>query len=84
MRVIVATDTVYGRSYQGWSVPLPKWLMDGYTKFAHFMIFREDWQIVAGQRPHDVLDAQDEKLFPSDAPVIAYRKLHRARHQHWV
>ena len=28
-----------------------------------------------------VLAATDEKLLPSDAPVIAYRKLHRAHYR---
>jgi len=72
---------VYGRTW--YQLPLPgfNWLMDAYTRFSQFMVFREDWPIVASQMPGDVLTAADEKLFPSDAPVVAYRKLHRAHNK---
>mgnify|MGYP000928594362 CR=1 FL=1 len=79
---IDATHTfVYGRTW--YRVPLPglTWLMNGYTRLSQYMVFREDWPIVASQTPGDVLEARDEKLFPSDAPIIAYRKLHRAHQQ---
>jgi phenylpropionate dioxygenase-like ring-hydroxylating dioxygenase large terminal subunit len=69
---------VYGRSYYESSLPGIKWLMDGYTWLSQYLVFREDWPIVASQTPGDVRQAQHEKLLPSDAPVIAYRKLHRA------
>ena len=59
-------------------VPGIKWLMDSYTRLSQYLVFREDWPIVASQTPGDILAARDEKLFPSDAPVIAYRKLHRS------
>jgi hypothetical protein len=52
--------------------------MSAYARFSNYLVFREDWPIVASQTPWDVSNARDEKLFPSDAPVIAYRKLHRA------
>ena len=68
---------VYGRTYYKWPMPGLGWLMDAYTRLSQYLVFREDWPIVASQRPGDVLEARDEKLFPSDAPVIAYRKLHR-------
>ena len=69
---------VYGRTWYRLPVPGIKRLMNAYTRFSQFMVFREDWPIVASQLPGDVLAATDEKLLPSDAPVIAYRKLHRA------
>jgi phenylpropionate dioxygenase-like ring-hydroxylating dioxygenase large terminal subunit len=73
-----ATHTaVYGRTYYGFPVPGLKWLMDGYTRLSQYLVFREDWPIVASQTPGDIRSAHDEKLFPSDAPVIAFRKLHR-------
>jgi phenylpropionate dioxygenase-like ring-hydroxylating dioxygenase large terminal subunit len=67
---------VYGRTYH--RLPLPQWLMNGYNRFSQFLVFREDWPIVGSQSPGNILDAREEKLLPSDAPVIAYRKLHRA------
>ena len=67
---------VYGRTYH--RLPLPEWFMNGYNRFSQYLVFREDFPIVASQTPGDVLEARSEKLFPSDAPVIAYRRLHRA------
>jgi len=69
---------VYGRIYYEKDFPGKKNLMNVWARIAQFLIFREDWPIVATQRPRDVRDAQQEKLLPSDAPVIAYRKLHRS------
>jgi len=69
---------VYGRSYFRSTLPGMKTLMNGYTRLSQYLVFREDWPIVASQTPGDISDAQHEKLLPSDAPVIAYRKLHRA------
>jgi phenylpropionate dioxygenase-like ring-hydroxylating dioxygenase large terminal subunit len=69
---------VYGRTYYGFPMPGLGWFMDAYTRLSQFLVFREDWPIVASQTPGDVLLARDEKLLPSDAPIIAYRKLHRA------
>ena len=71
---------VYGRTWYRPAIPGMKWLMDPYTRFSQFMVFREDWPIVASQDPGDVLEATDEKLLPSDAPVMAYRKLHRSHY----
>ena len=71
---------VYGRTWHKLPVPGIRWLMDAYTRFSQFVIFRDDWPIVASQTPGDTLTATGEKLFPTDAPVIAYRKLHR---QNW-
>jgi len=71
---------VYGRSWYRLPVPGINWLMDFYTRFSQYLVFREDWPIVASQAPGDVLTASEEKLLPSDAPVIAYRKLHRAHY----
>ena len=79
---IDATHTfVYGRTWYRLPLPGLTWLMNGYTRLSQFMVFREDWPIVASQTPGDVLEARDEKLFPSDAPIMAYRKLHRAHQQ---
>lgn len=71
---------VYGRTWYDLPMPGINWLMNGYTRLSQYLVFREDWPIVASQTPGDVLTAPDEKLLPSDAPVLAYRKLHRAHH----
>ena len=55
-----------------------RWLVDKYTRFSQFLVFREDWPIVASQTPANVDDVRDEKLLPSDAPVLAFRKLRRS------
>ncbi|MFW2405768.1 MAG: Rieske 2Fe-2S domain-containing protein [Gammaproteobacteria bacterium] len=68
---------VFGRTYHRLHVPGTQWLANAFTRLSQFMVFREDWPIVASQTPGDVHDAKDEKLFPSDAPVMAYRKLLR-------
>jgi phenylpropionate dioxygenase-like ring-hydroxylating dioxygenase large terminal subunit len=73
-----STTQVYGRTWHGLPMPGLRRLMDAYTRFSQFMVFREDWPIVASQLPGDVSKVTDEKLLPSDAPVVAYRKLHRA------
>jgi phenylpropionate dioxygenase-like ring-hydroxylating dioxygenase large terminal subunit len=69
---------VYGRTWYRFPLPGMDWLMNGVSRLSQYLVFREDWPIVASQMPGDVLNATDEKLLPSDAPVIAYRKLHRA------
>ncbi len=69
---------VYGRTYYRRPLPGMKWLMNGYTRLSQYLVFREDWPVVASQTPGDIRKADHEKLLPSDAPVIAYRKLHRA------
>jgi phenylpropionate dioxygenase-like ring-hydroxylating dioxygenase large terminal subunit len=75
---INATHTfVYGRTWHRLAVPGLNPLMNLATRFSQYMVFREDWPIVASQTPGDVLQAVDEKLLPTDAPIIAYRKLHR-------
>jgi phenylpropionate dioxygenase-like ring-hydroxylating dioxygenase large terminal subunit len=68
---------VYGRTYHRLHLPGIKLLMNAYTRLSQFLVFREDWPIVASQTPGDVREARDEKLFPSDAPVMAYRKMLR-------
>ncbi len=70
---------VYGRTW--YRFPMPAAIMNAYTRLSQYLVFREDWPIVASQEPGDVLEAVDEKLLPSDAPVMAYRKLQRAHFQ---
>ncbi len=72
---------VYGRSYYRSAAPGMKQLMNLWSRVSQFLVFREDWPIVASQNPGDVSQAQHEKLLPSDAPVLAFRKLHRGYSQ---
>lgn len=72
------TTQVYGRTYYRLPVPGLQLLMNAYTRLSQFLVFREDFPIVASQTPGNVSDIKNEKLLPSDAPVIAYRKLHRS------
>lgn len=56
-------------------------LLKLWTRLSQFVVFRDDWPIIATQDPVSVDDAQDEKLFPADSPVIAYRRLRRQHRQ---
>jgi phenylpropionate dioxygenase-like ring-hydroxylating dioxygenase large terminal subunit len=76
------TTQVYGRTYYRLPLPGLRPLMNAYTRLSQFLVFREDFPIVASQTPGNVSDVKDEKLLPSDAPVIAYRKLHRSFSNH--
>jgi phenylpropionate dioxygenase-like ring-hydroxylating dioxygenase large terminal subunit len=67
---------VYGRTYYRTGFPGSGPVMNLWTWISQLIVFREDWPVVASQSPGDIADAQHEKLLPSDAPVIAYRKLH--------
>ena len=70
--------TVYGRTYYKLDLPGMKLFMNMWTNLSQYLVFREDWPIVSSQMPGDIREAHDEKLLPSDSPVIAYRKLHRS------
>jgi len=69
---------VYGRTWYGSKLPGLGPLMYVYNRFSQYMVFREDWPIVASQQPGNVDDADNDKLFPSDAGLIAYRKMRKA------
>ena len=70
------TTEVYGRTYARRLPFGTGWAMNVYTWLSQLLVFREDWPIVASQSPGDINRIQDEKLFPSDGAIIAYRKLH--------
>ena len=72
---------VYGRTYYRKSAPGKKQLMNLWSLISQYLVFREDWPVVASQSPGDIREAQHEKLLPSDAPVLAFRKLHRTYSQ---
>ena len=67
---------VYGRWFYRKGFPGKRSLMNLWSTISQFIVFREDWPIVHSQNPGDVLEATHEKLLPSDAPVIAYRKIY--------
>lgn len=52
-------------------------LMALWNRFTQFMVFHEDMAILATQSPANVDDAQDDKLLPSDAAHVFYRKLRK-------
>lgn len=76
--VDATTTEVYGRTYAKARFPGMRALLDLYTRFSQFLVFREDWPVVASQSPGDIRDVSDEKLLSSDAPIVAYRKMHLA------
>ncbi|NND53411.1 MAG: aromatic ring-hydroxylating dioxygenase subunit alpha [Gammaproteobacteria bacterium] len=73
-----STTEVYGRTYTKANFPGLRPLLDLYTRFSQFLVFREDWPVVASQDPGDIRNIRSEKLLSSDAPILAYRKMHYA------
>ncbi len=69
------TTEVYGRLYHRINVPGLRLLMHGWNRFSQFMVFHEDMEILATQSPAKTDDALDDKLVPSDAAHMAYRKM---------
>jgi phenylpropionate dioxygenase-like ring-hydroxylating dioxygenase large terminal subunit len=50
-------------------------------RFSQWLVFHEDLPILASQDPASVDDAGAERLLPSDAAHVAYRKLRRQHQQ---
>lgn len=71
---------VYVRWYHRVPRPLHP-LVDLWGRFAQFLVFDDDLPIVASQQPANVDDAGGDRLVPSDAGVVAYRKLRRSHQQ---
>jgi phenylpropionate dioxygenase-like ring-hydroxylating dioxygenase large terminal subunit len=70
---------VYTRWYHALPAILKPLLYLG-GRFSMYIVFKDDLPIVASQWPASVDDADSDKLVPSDAGLVAYRKLRR-RHQ---
>jgi len=72
----VSTE-VYCRLYHRFPKQPLKWLLAGWNRFSQYMVFHEDMAILASQNPLNVDEAEHEKLVPSDAAHIYYRKMRR-------
>lgn len=55
-------------------------LMRLWCRFSNYLVFHEDQAVLESQRPRSADEAQGEKLVPSDAAIVAFRKL-RAQHR---
>ena len=56
-------------------------LVDVYGRWSQNLVFRDDQPIIGSQQPANVDDADSDRLVPSDAAHLAYRKLRRAHQQ---
>lgn len=97
--VLVATfmpvDDRHTEVYFRWYHALPpilRPLMQLWGRFSQYLVFKDDLPIVASQLPANVDDpgvddAHADKLVPSDAGLVAFRKLrrdHRAEIRAWA
>jgi phenylpropionate dioxygenase-like ring-hydroxylating dioxygenase large terminal subunit len=71
------TTEVYCRLHHRFSHPPMKFLMSIWNRFSQYMVFHEDMAILASQVPANIDDAEHEKLVPSDAAHIDYRKMRK-------
>ncbi len=75
-------DDTHTEAYLRWYYPQGlRWLrplIDVLGRVSQRVVFRDDQPILASQRPVNVDDADSDKLLPSDATLIAYRRLRRA------
>jgi phenylpropionate dioxygenase-like ring-hydroxylating dioxygenase large terminal subunit len=79
----VPVDETHTDVYVRWYHKFPRILrplMDLYGQLSQYVVFKDDLPIVATQQPGSVDDANNDKLVPSDAALVAYRKL-RLAHQ---
>ena len=77
----VPVDDTHTEVYIRWYHSLPGILgplIDLYGQFSQYIVFKDDLPIVASQQPICVDDANSDRLVPSDAGLVAYRKLRRA------
>lgn len=60
----------------GWRLLRP--LVDALGALSQHLVFRDDWPIVESQRPGNVDQPDCDRLVPSDAAIIAFRRQRRA------
>ena len=73
-------DDRHTEVYFRWYHALPPFLqplVQLWGRFCQYLVFKDDLPIVASQMPPNVDDAQDDKLVPSDAGLVSFRKLRR-------
>ncbi|UCG71461.1 MAG: aromatic ring-hydroxylating dioxygenase subunit alpha [Chromatiales bacterium] len=71
---------VYCRVHHRFDWALLRPLMRLWCRVSNWLVFHEDQAVLDSQRPRSADDAAHEKLVPSDAAVLAFRKL-RAKHR---
>jgi len=72
---------VYGRWYHSVANPLLRPFVALWSRFAQYIVFKDDLPIVASQRPANVDEAEMDKLVASDGGLVAFRKLRRAHQE---
>ncbi len=71
---------VYCRVHHRLKFALLRPLMRLWCRIGNYLVFHEDQAVLDSQFPYSVDDASGEKLVPSDAAIVAFRRL-RAQHQ---
>jgi len=66
---------VYNRWHHKIRAPLLRSFVNLWGRFSVFMVFHEDMAILATQQPANTDDAAADKLVPSDAAQIEFRKM---------
>lgn len=69
------TTAVYNRWHHRIRAPLLRSFVNLWGRFSVFMVFHEDMAILATQQPANTDDAVADKLVPSDAAQIEFRKM---------
>ncbi len=69
------TTAVYNRWHHKIRVPLLRSFVNLWGRFSVFMVFHEDMAILATQQPANTDDAAADKLVPSDAAQMEFRKM---------
>jgi phenylpropionate dioxygenase-like ring-hydroxylating dioxygenase large terminal subunit len=80
----VPIDDDHTEVYTRWYHSLPAFLnplVYLLGRLSVYIVFKDDLPIVASQQPANVDDADTDKLVPSDAGLVAFRKLRRSHQE---
>ena len=79
--IFAPVDDTHTEAYLRWYYPpvlrFVRPVVDLFGRFSQWLVFKDDQPILASQRPVNVDDADTDKLLPSDAALVAYRRLRR-------
>jgi len=79
--IFAPVDDTHTEAYLRWYYPPAlRWLrplVDLVGRFGQWVVFHDDLPILASQRPVNVDDADNDRLLPSDAALIEYRRMRR-------
>jgi phenylpropionate dioxygenase-like ring-hydroxylating dioxygenase large terminal subunit len=65
---------IYERSYHGFTrLPIVRNIVAALSTMLNRYILSQDHRVVIGQRPRNVRDADEERLFPGDKAIAAFR-----------